>query len=171
MATNPHKKRYRKDLRDAHREYVNERKGLGYTKHPTYKQYSGLIIDFFKEMFKLILFEDYTWMTIIGTFTLSAEKREIGGDRGLIVDYRKSVDMNKRIYHLNDHSHNYVYRFTWLREGIRISNIKIYELQISGYKRLRDEYLGKKGIVQYIKDASKDSSKDLPIPKDIYTRY
>lgn len=170
MPTNPHKKRYRKDLRDAHREYVNERKELGYTKHPTYKEYSGVIIDFFKEIFKMMLFDNFTFVTNIGTFTLAAEKRKIGGKKKPYVNIPESVKRGKKILHLNQHTHGYVYKLAWIRDGVRIRNLKIYELALADNSRLKDEYLGKRGIAKYLKETETDPTKSLPIPKTLKYR-
>lgn len=170
MPTNPHKKRYRKDLRDAHREYRRERKEIGYTDHPTYKQYSGVIIDFFKEIFKMILFENFTFVTNIGTFTLSAEKVKFTDTKEPPIDVKRTIEKRKKFFHLNDHSHGYIYRMAWITEGIMIKNIKIYELNMTRYDKLAEEYLGRKGLSRYIREAATDRDKKLPIPKTLKYR-
>lgn len=168
MPTNPHKKRYRKTIRDAHREYIRERKEIGYTNHPTYKQYSGFIVDFFKEIFKMILFDNFTFVTNIGTFTLAAEKKTFSSSYQPPVDIKETIDRRRKTYHINDHSHGYVYRLAWIKEGKHIKNIKVYDLQLSRYKALKDEYLGKRGIAKYIKDSATKKGISLPIPKTLY---
>lgn len=171
MPTNPHKKRYRKDLRDAHREYVRERKEIGFTGgHPTYHEYSGMVVDFFKEIFKMILFEDFTFVTNIGTFTLCANKREFGRKEEPKIDIVKTIEKGKKHYFINDHSYGYVYKMAWIRDKVNIKNIKIYELKISSYKKLREEYLGKGGMADYIKESSRSGDKQLPIPKELKYR-
>ena len=170
MPTNPHKKRFRKDLRDAHREYSKERKELGYTKHPTYKQYSGVIVDFFKEIFKMIVQEDFTFVTSIGIFTLAASKQTFSDPSGPPVDKKTSADKKKKIYHVNDHSHNYVYRVLWIKDDVRLQNAKIYELAVTSYRGIKKDYLGKRGIAKYIKETATDRSKKLPVPKTIIKR-
>ena len=51
-------------------------------------------------------------------------------DKSLSVDYKTSKELNKKIYHLNEHSDGYKYRFYWSKNTNTIPDIYKYQVQL-----------------------------------------
>jgi len=47
---------------------------------------------------------------------------------GLNIDFKTSKDINKVVFHLNEHSDGYMYRFKWEKKDIIMHNKSYYEL-------------------------------------------
>lgn len=156
---------YRKNLSDAYVNYRNERKRIGYKTHPTAKQYKDFIRFFFYEMYLAIIFEDYTWFTPIGTFTVKARKR-----KNLKFAWIKAFDeaTGQWIFKrkLPCYIRKYSYKFKWIKEPDFPRNIKFYTFKlINGFTKDDGRYLGNDGLRRRIVEASKDWRKSLPVVK------
>lgn len=51
-------------------------------------------------------------------------------NKSLSVDYKTSKELNKKIYHLNEHSDGYKYRFYWSKNTNTIPDIYKYQVQL-----------------------------------------
>lgn len=51
-------------------------------------------------------------------------------DKSLSVDYKTSKELNKKIYHLNEHSDGYKYRFYWSKNTNTIPDVYKYQVQL-----------------------------------------
>lgn len=163
--TLPPRKSYRKNLSDAYKNYLENRKDIGYSSHPTMTQYRDFIRYFFHEMYLAILWEDYTWFTPIGTFTIKARKR-----KKMRFAWKRVYDTERGMWIYKRKIPSYVgkhtYRFKLIKDENFPNNMKFYSFKlIGGYVKEEDKYLGESGLIKRIVQATKDWKLNLPVVK------
>ena len=60
----------------------------------------------------------------VGTFRVKKTKMKFTDKNKLMIDWKKSKELKKRIYHMNEHTGGYKYRFFWKKGAIK--NISAY---------------------------------------------
>jgi len=132
-------------LRDVTKKYLNYR-----NRYPNRKnrlntpEFSKAIKLFNQKVIDRIIFENYDF-TMTGLGTLSLKKNKIKKFKdgkinpNLAVDWKKTKEYGKRIYHMNEHTDGYKYLFDFKPRGI-FKNINYYGFKIA---RQNSRYLAK----------------------------
>ena len=125
---------YKKDFgcNESYKHYKNEIKKLSVTEEDLNallidKQTYRRICDEFNKLFIdeiLISSEEMRLPYRLGTIRVKKSKMKYDDKNKLKIDWAASKKLGKRIYHLNDHTGGYKYRFYWTK-GI-VKNITAY---------------------------------------------
>lgn len=117
------------NIRDIHAAYCIE--------HPTHK----MTYDRFKVIFRAIC-ESIMWFILDGfrfempysLGILRITKKKSPGMKRVKVDFAATKKYGKPVYHLNEHSDGFYYRFSWIKG--KVKNIRLYSFQpLRIYKR------------------------------------
>ncbi len=95
-----------------------------------YKTFRGIINDYFKYL-RDELIENGKEIKLpcrLGTLSIVKHKPKEYSGRSLRIDYAESKKYNKVIYHLNDHTGGYKYRFYWNKHNMLTKNKTMYQL-------------------------------------------
>ena len=77
----------------------------------------------------------------LGVLRVKKSKMNYKDKNKLKVDWKTSKEANKIVYHLNDHTNGYKFRFWWEKRG-PIKNLSVYSFTpIREYKRLLSSIL------------------------------
>jgi len=98
----------------------------------SYKTYKSILVDYYKSMMNEVL-NGYRYKLPSGLGYIYVTKRLVNV-RNLTrhgIDWVESVKNKKVIYHLNNHSKNYIYRFKWYKENSIIPNLYYYKFVAS----------------------------------------
>ena len=111
--------------------FENKKRGLGTYKKDhgsdeIYKYYKDICDEFNKLFIDEILIssEEMRLPYRLGTIRVKKSKMKYDDKNKLKIDWAASKKLGKRIYHLNDHTGGYKYRFYWTK-GI-VKNITAY---------------------------------------------
>ena len=94
----------------------------------------AVYMNILKEMCSVILYhmlyrsEGFKMPYGLGFIQIGKYKPKHLDNRSLSVDYKASKELNKTIYHLNEHSDGYKYRLYWSRIPMTISDRYKYQL-------------------------------------------
>ena len=102
--------RHSKTKRDFFRGYRKDRKK--WKNKLEYKEYSNIIDDFLDEVMKLIIEERYIFKLPFRLGFISVRKAPINKKK-LRVDFKKTKEVGKVVYHLNMHSDNNYFYIYW----------------------------------------------------------
>jgi len=134
-----------KNLRDVTRKFLNYRKThLTRKNRLNHIQFSKAISLFNKKLIDRIIFDSYDFkLNGLGTLSLKKNKvkKFVDGaiNKKMAVDWKKSREYNKIIYHLNEHTDGYKYLFEFKPSKI-FKNINYFEFKIA---RRNSRYLAK----------------------------
>lgn len=95
-----------------------------------YKTFRGIINDYFRYL-RDELIENGKEIKLpcrLGTLSIVKHKPKEYSGRSLRIDYAESKKYNKVIYHLNDHTGGYKYRFYWNKHNMLTKNKTMYQL-------------------------------------------
>ena len=96
-----------------------------------YDMYVNIVTEYFKEISNNILYKARTFKMPFGLGFLSIIKIKVGIDKKkMALDWENSVKYNKQIFHTNEHTDGYKYRFHWDKPN-SIINKFYYRLKIS----------------------------------------
>lgn len=115
-----------------------------------YKTFRGIINDYFKYL-RDELIENGKEIKLpcrLGTLSIVKHKPKEYSGRSLRIDYAESKKYNKVIYHLNDHTGGYKYRFYWNKHNMLTKNKTMYQLIMT-----RDN---KRHLAQILKNRVRD---------------
>lgn len=97
-----------------------------------YDIYSSIIKEFYKRLMEDILMGyEYHLPYRFGYITIIKRQVNIHSLTRFGIDWVESVKNKKVIYHLNNHSKNYIYRFKWQKENSLIPNLYYYKFVAS----------------------------------------
>lgn len=116
---------------DMYRWYNKQHKKGSELKVPvsTYTKIIGL---FNKKIMDKVLYESESVNLPCNMGTISVAKYPMKKfDSKLHIDWPTSVKLKKYVYHMNDHTDNYQYRFMWHRNKMRVLNSRKYYLTFS----------------------------------------
>jgi hypothetical protein len=91
-----------------------------------YKTFRNICDEYNKDVVQKVLFESETskFPVRMGTLRVKKTKMSFSNKNKLRIDWQKSKEFKKRIYHMNEHTSGYKYKFFWKR-GI-VKNITAY---------------------------------------------
>lgn len=113
------------------------------------KTYKNLIIDFFQSLKDLLIKDVHEFKMPFRLGYLSVRKAEINHKR-LKVDFKKTKELNKTVYHLNMHSDNFYFFMHWDKYNsyCKFTNASYYK-----FKLVRK---AKREMAAYIKQCNSD---------------
>lgn len=115
-----------------------------------YRVFRDIINDYFKYL-RDELIENGKEIKLpcrLGTLSIVKHKPKEYSGRSLRIDYAESKKYNKVIYHLNDHTGGYKYRFYWNKHNMLTKNKTMYQLIMT-----RDN---KRHLAQILKNRVRD---------------
>ena len=83
---------------------------------------------------------------LIGRFGIVKRKRKIGSSNKVGIDWKQTKEQNKYIYHLNKHTDNSYFRWTWEKNShhCRFRNKSLYNFRpVRESKRLLSRHINK----------------------------
>ena len=108
-----------------------------------FKTYKKVCKEFNKEIFTDIIEDNlpFKMPCRLGVLRVKKSKMNYKDKNKLKVDWKTSKEANKIVYHLNDHTNGYKFRFWWEKRG-PIKNLSVYSFTpIREYKRLLSSIL------------------------------
>lgn len=121
-----------------HRYYI-QKYGWGNLYSVHRKLYAEILDEYNKYIMDLVINKAYEFVMPSGLGVIVVVKKcriKYPGHLKYSVDFNESRKAGKTIYHLNEHSGNYKYRFMWYRDTYRYNMIKEYRLDMCrGAKR------------------------------------
>ena len=95
-----------------------------------YNEYRDIVCDFYKTIVEDMLQRNVIFNLPFRLGTLSIIKSKLKLDRLNVhgVDWPKTVETGKYVYHLNEHSHGYKYTFYWNKKNKAVKNLYFYRL-------------------------------------------
>ena len=94
------------------------------------KTYRSIILKFNKRALEMILEEarELILPYRLGTLRIKKHKMDIVNNK-LKVDFHMSRKLKKTVYHLNDHTDGYYYKFHWCKKVCNAKNFRVYCFQ------------------------------------------
>ncbi len=117
----------------------------------TYEQYKKVVIDYFKFL-RDELIENGKELKLpyrLGRLSIIKRKPKVLERKSLRIDFAATRQYDKIIYHLNEHSDGYKYRFYWNKHDCNVMNKTKYELVMTRYNKRRLAVIIKGGIRDY----------------------
>ena len=107
--------------------------------HIDYKTYRNILTDYFKFVRDEIIEEgkEFKMPCRLGTLFIIKHKPKQWNKRSLRIDYYTSKMYNKMLFHLNEHSDGYKYRFYWSKLKSLIPNKIKYQLVVTRHNKRR----------------------------------
>ena len=101
------------DFYPAYKEKIHNPKSIYFL---TKKEFTDICKDFNKEMSKKILTEGYIFHMPFGLGKITILKKPMPIERKYLrIDYKKTKEIGKPIYHMNTHSREFYYKWKWLK--------------------------------------------------------
>ena len=141
-------------ITDFYESYEKEYKEL--SNQLTKKQYIKVIKHIMYLIREEIIMNNkvYRPNNLIGRFGIVKRKRKVGFNNKLSIDWKKTKEHNKYIYHLNKHTENSYFRWTWEKNSYhcRFRNKSLYNFRpVRESKRMLARYINKKAADPYQK--------------------
>lgn len=97
-----------------------------------YKTYRAIMLDLFKSMAEGLLYrsEEYKLPYNLGKIRIGKKKPKTYTSKSLAVDYKTSNELGYKVYHLNEHSDGFKYRFYWSKIGLRTRIPRLYRVEM-----------------------------------------
>lgn len=165
MATQPVRVIYSitvKDFYSSYRKY--KKKELRVADILPYKSYKLLVEDFFLEISKKIIYDNFTFMMPYSLGTLLVKSRETNYKKAM-VDYNLTKKHRKVVKHINTHTHGDYFALYWIKSYVQFKNKSYYLFKHISSKKATRNGVGKKGLSHHITALSKDHTKRSYIRK------
>ncbi len=123
--------------------------------HVTYNEYAGICSDFYKEVMVEVLEKGrrYKLPFRMGDICVTKKRLKLFDKAHLPIDWAMSKKLGKWVYHMNDHTNNFKFRFRWSKKMCRNTpNIGLYRLVFTRANKRRLAELIKSGNYDYIQD-------------------
>lgn len=93
-----------------------------------YSTYKGICADFNKKITKHILHDSGTFKLPhrLGEIRIQKKKMDFSMLNKLKVDWKRTKELGKRVFHLNDHTDNYRYKWYWKKRTVIVKNKSVY---------------------------------------------
>ncbi len=114
-------------LKDAFKEF-NKSQNKNSHFAVDYSLYKAICADFNKKVIKDILYDSGTFKLPhrLGEIRIQKKKMNFNDSSKLKVDWKRTNELGTRIYHLNDHTDNYRYKWYWRKSKAIIKNKTAY---------------------------------------------
>ena len=118
-------------LKDSYKDFKNTEKLGDYFKID-YKTYRAVCESFNKLTVEDILFNtgEFKLPHRLGSIRIQKKKMNFTKE-ALKVDWKASRELGKRVYHMNDHSDNYRYKWYWKKTNAIVQNKSLYSFTAS----------------------------------------
>lgn len=116
-------------IKDFYKSYVNHT-SFNKSYFVEYKVFRAIIVDYFKYLRDSILEEGRTCKlpARLGTLGVIKHKPKEYAAPSLRVDFKATREYGKIIYHLNEHSRGFKYRFHWSKQNVITRGSANYKL-------------------------------------------
>ena len=117
-----------------------------------YKTFRGVINDYFKYL-RDELIENGKEIKLpcrLGTLSVIKHKPKEYSGKSLRIDYAESKKLGKMVYHLNEHSNFYKYRFYWKKSDVPLPFKSRYQLIATRHNKRRLAQIVKNREVDYV---------------------
>ena len=120
----------------------------------SYSEYVGIVTSYYKSLMDDILEKGKVFKLPYGMGTVSVTKKLLKkfDSLHLPIDWALTKQLGKRVYHINDHTNNYKFRFRWSKKLVHTKNIHKYRLVFTRTNKRRLASLIKDGGYDYIED-------------------
>lgn len=117
-----------------------------------YKTFRNILTDYFKHIRDEIIEEGKTFKIPcrLGTLSIIKHKPKQWNGESLRIDFKTSQELGKIIYHLNEHSSGFKYRFHWSKIIMNTPNKIKYQLIVTRANKRRLAQIIKNGERDYI---------------------
>lgn len=115
-----------------------------------YTLFRSILNDYFKYLKKEIIEngKEVKLPCRLGSLCIVKHKPKEWSKKSLRIDYQSSKEAGKMIYHLNDHSDGYKYRYYWNKQNMLTKNKTKYQLIMTRENKRR--------LAQIIKNRERD---------------
>ena len=136
-------------FRDMYEAYIEE-VGDNSLYFVEYDEFVKICGDYYKMVIDSVFDgEEYKIPWGLGRLKISKRKVNINRFISSNVDWEKTVDVGKPVFHLNDHSGGYKYFFHWVKSKNRIINKYVYRLVMTRANKRRLASVIKSGKADY----------------------
>lgn len=155
--TNPAKRQFTYTIKDAYKVYKKD------FKNPiSYMKYRDILRSVFAALIRKVIEDSWTFYLPFKLGALSRVSRDQRKDKSSNpVDYKRTSEKGKVVYHLNLHSLRRVYRIDWIKSFVKFKNKKYYKYVPSGGTLAKKYNTGKDRLKDYIKEVVEDNDKKL----------
>jgi len=116
------------NLRDVYKFYI-ESIGDNELYKVDFKTFKKIITTYYLRMLDDVLYKgvEYKFPYRLGKIRVIKRKVDVNNLNRFGIDWTESVKYNKQIYHLNNHTNGFVYRFKWIKENTNVPNLYFYK--------------------------------------------
>lgn len=116
----------------------------------TYSEFVSICTHFYKSIMKYIFGGGIFIMPFgLGSVSIIKRKPKQLKPKSLQIDWFNSVKYKKRVYHLNDHSNYFKFRFYWSKKNTRLLHKGMYNLVFTRENKRELAALIKSGHTNY----------------------
>lgn len=155
--TNPVRKHFTMTIKDFYGSYKKHKKASN-EEPQDYKTYRKAMEDFFTEVSKKIIYENFTFMMpySLGTVVVKAFKNPF---KDRYIDWKTTKEVGKIVRHLNTHSFGYYFGIVWDKSYVRFRNNAYYTFTARKSDKATRNGIGKKALSKHIRELAKDPTK------------
>jgi len=115
------------------------------------KTFKKVLYTFNKRIFECMLedSESFKLPKRLGTIRVKKVKMSFKEGSSCKIDWAMTKKYNKKIYHMNDHTNNYRYRFYWQKDSCNAVNKTAYCYEATRKNKRRLAYLLKNNLTDY----------------------
>lgn len=137
-----------KDFYKSYMEYVDDNPLY----QVEYRKFRDIINDYFRYLRDEIIEngKEVRLPCRMGTLQVVKHKPKTYTSKSLRIDFKATKEAGKTIYHLNEHTNMYKYRFLWSKQNMLTKNKTKYQLIMTRANKRRLAYLLKNRIRDYI---------------------
>lgn len=137
-----------KDFYKSYMEYVEDNPLY----QVEYRKFRDIINDYFRYLRDEIIEngKEVRLPCRMGTLQVVKHKPKTYTSKSLRIDFKATKEAGKTIYHLNEHTNMYKYRFLWSKQNMLTKNKTKYQLIMTRANKRRLAYLLKNRVRDYI---------------------
>lgn len=137
-----------KDFYKSYMEYVDDNPLY----QVEYRKFRDIINDYFRYLRDEIIEngKEVRLPCRMGTLQVVKHKPKTYTSKSLRIDFKATKEAGKTIYHLNEHTNMYKYRFLWSKQNMLTKNKTKYQLIMTRANKRRLAYLLKNRIRDYV---------------------
>jgi hypothetical protein len=115
------------------------------------KTFKKVLYSFNKKIFESILedSEEFKIPKRLGTLRIKKTKMNFSGNISCKIDWALTKQYNKKIYHMNDHTNNYRYRFYWKKTTCNAINKTAYSFEATRSDKRKLAQILKNNVTDY----------------------
>jgi len=160
MATTPVKKHFTFTIKEFYKEYRLDKRSAGVPCKNIidYKTYKKIIEDFFVEIMKKIIYENYCFMMpySLGSILVKSFKTNL---KKALVDFKTTRAIGKVVKYINQHTFGYYFGIVWDKSYVRFKNNAYYSFSATSSAPATKLGIGKKALSDHINELSQDPTK------------